>query len=321
MSPSAPSTAAYLVTGATGAQGGAVARELLKAGQRVHALVRDASKPAAKQLEALGAVLFVGDFESVDAINKAAVGVKGIFINPYPVIGDTSGEARQTQHFVDAARAAGTVESLVLSTSFNVAQHPAWLAAHPDYPLRDYYTSKTGAEDAVRASGVKHWTILRPPWLFQNYVWPQSDFHFPALHAERRFVSGIRRDLPLAQLDAADIGPWAAAAFLDPPRFSGKALRPAAVNLSFEEVVKAFEKFAGVKIETNFVEPADLILGPDDPIGPLRASAAEWQNKGQVDIPAEELEELKSYGIPLTSFAEFLEKNRAAVLATLKVDA
>ncbi|EJD43418.1 NAD dependent epimerase/dehydratase [Auricularia subglabra TFB-10046 SS5] len=317
--PSSP--AAYLVTGATGAQGGAVARELLKAGQRVHALVRDASKPAAKELEALGAVLFVGDFESVDAINRAAAGVKGIFINPYPVIGDTSGEARQTRNFVNAARAAGTVESLVLSTSFNTAQHAQWVVEYPDYPLRGYYTSKTGAEDAVRTSGVKYWTILRPPWLFQNYVWPQSDFHFPALHAERRFVTGVRRDLPIAQLDAADIGPWAAAAFLDPPRFAGKELRPAAVNMSFEEVVKEFEHFSGVKIETSFVKPADLVLGPDDPLGPLRAAAAEWQNKGQIDIPADELEELKRYGIKLTSFREFLEKNRAAVLATLKVDA
>ncbi|EJD37883.1 NAD dependent epimerase/dehydratase [Auricularia subglabra TFB-10046 SS5] len=320
MSSNAPS-AAYLVTGATGAQGGAVARELLKAGQRVHALVRDPSKRTAKELEALGAVLFVGDFDSVDVIHRAAVGVKGIFLNPYPVLGDTSGEARQTQNFVDAARAAGTVESLVLTTAFNTAEHPKWVAEYPDYALRDYYTSKTAAEDAVRGSGVKYWTILRPPWLFQNYLWPQSDFHFPALRTERRFVSGVRRDIRFAQLDGADVGSWAAAAFLDPPRFAGKELRLTAASLSFEDIVDEFEEFAGVKIERSFVEPADLLLGSDDPLGPARVAAAEWQNKGQIDISADEFEELKSYGIHLTSFREFLEKNRAAALATLKVDA
>jgi len=73
-------SAIFLVTGATGQQGGATARELLKAGVRVHALVRDTSKPAAKELEVLGVVLFQGDYDNVEAINKATVGVKGIFV-------------------------------------------------------------------------------------------------------------------------------------------------------------------------------------------------------------------------------------------------
>jgi len=73
-------SATFLVTGATGEQGGATARELLKAGARVHALVRDTSKPAAKELEALGVVLFPGDFADTSAIEKATAGVKGIFV-------------------------------------------------------------------------------------------------------------------------------------------------------------------------------------------------------------------------------------------------
>ncbi|KZV86492.1 NAD(P)-binding protein, partial [Exidia glandulosa HHB12029] len=93
------SPATFLVTGATGNQGGSTVRELLKAGYRVHALVRDSSKPQAKELESLGAVLFVGDYKSADVIKQAAVGVKGIFINPYPDITDYLGEAKQTQLF------------------------------------------------------------------------------------------------------------------------------------------------------------------------------------------------------------------------------
>ena len=72
--------ATYLVTAATGKQGGATVRELLVAGAKVHVLVRDASKPEAKALEALGAVLFVGDFANEEAITKATAGVKGIFV-------------------------------------------------------------------------------------------------------------------------------------------------------------------------------------------------------------------------------------------------
>ena len=72
---------AFLVSGATGHQGGAVARELLKARAKVHALVRDPTKPASRELEALGATLFIGDFGDVEAITKAAAGVKGIFVS------------------------------------------------------------------------------------------------------------------------------------------------------------------------------------------------------------------------------------------------
>ena len=43
------------VTGATGQQGGAVARQLLAEGWRVRALTRDVNKPAAQELKALGA--------------------------------------------------------------------------------------------------------------------------------------------------------------------------------------------------------------------------------------------------------------------------
>lgn len=72
---------AFLVSGATGHQGGAVARELLKAGAKVHALVRDPTKLASRELEALGATVFVGDFSDVEVITKAAAGVKGIFVS------------------------------------------------------------------------------------------------------------------------------------------------------------------------------------------------------------------------------------------------
>ncbi|EJD43432.1 NAD dependent epimerase/dehydratase [Auricularia subglabra TFB-10046 SS5] len=315
---SSPSAAAFLVTGATGAQGGSVARELLKAGQRVHALVRDPSKRAAKELESLGAVLFVGDYDNVDVINKATTGVKGLFINTYPVPGDEGGELKHALNLLDAARAAGSVKHIVISTSFLAGDHERWLAEDPNYAGRSYYHSKASAEAAVRASGIT-WTILRPPWLFQNYTYPQSVFNLPVLHSERRFLTGVRPDLLFAHLDAADIGRWAAAAFLDPQRFGGKALRPAVENLTLEEIAQALETFAGVKIERAFVTPAELPHDPKDPIGALRAEVAVWQNRGEAWEPAEELEEIKSYGIPLTTFAEFLAKNKAAVFATLNV--
>lgn len=67
-----------LVFGATGQQGGSVARALLHRGWRVRALVRILSPPAAA-LAARGAELVVGTFEDRAAMRSAMAGVDGVF--------------------------------------------------------------------------------------------------------------------------------------------------------------------------------------------------------------------------------------------------
>ncbi|EJD43462.1 NAD dependent epimerase/dehydratase [Auricularia subglabra TFB-10046 SS5] len=307
---SAPSV--YLVTGATGNQGGSVARELLRAGQRVHALVRDPSKSQAKELDSLGAVLFVGDHDDAEAITKAAAGVKGIFILPIPSQTDPEAEPKLAQLCVDVARAAGTVESLVLSSAINADKHAQWLA-DPEYTMKQYYYSKSAAEEVVRASGIAHWTILRAPWLDQNYIPPHSRFHYPRMHSERKLVTAIGTDKQLAHLDAHDIGRWAAAAFLDPPRFAGKALALAAENLTIGQAARALSKAAGFEITAEVIEPADWLKDTTNPLAPIHAAIATWFNKVGSSISEAELAEVKSYGIPLTTFEEFLAKNKDAV--------
>ena len=56
-------TKQVLVTGATGQQGGLVARNLLKKGHDVRAFVRYTESNAAKELVELGATLARGDFD------------------------------------------------------------------------------------------------------------------------------------------------------------------------------------------------------------------------------------------------------------------
>jgi uncharacterized protein YbjT (DUF2867 family) len=68
-----------LVSGATGQQGGAVARSLLGRGFEVRALTRDPEKPKAKELAALGAEVASGDLEDRPAIERVLDGVHGVF--------------------------------------------------------------------------------------------------------------------------------------------------------------------------------------------------------------------------------------------------
>ncbi|MEH2270147.1 MAG: NmrA family NAD(P)-binding protein [Nostoc sp.] len=64
-----------LVTGATGNQGGAVARHLLKRGNfKVRAFVRDPNKSAAHALQQAGAELVAGDFRDRASLDRALQG-------------------------------------------------------------------------------------------------------------------------------------------------------------------------------------------------------------------------------------------------------
>jgi uncharacterized protein YbjT (DUF2867 family) len=68
-----------LMTGATGRQGGAVARCLLKGGHRVRALTRDPNKPAARALAEMGAEVVRGDLDDRPSVELALAGVYGVF--------------------------------------------------------------------------------------------------------------------------------------------------------------------------------------------------------------------------------------------------
>src|SRR5829696_5158892 len=97
------------VTGATGQQGGAVARKLLADGWQVRALTRDINKPAAQEIKSLGAELVAGDMDNraeFDAALKGAYGVFSVQNFWLPNVG-FEGEIKQGKLVADAAKAAG----------------------------------------------------------------------------------------------------------------------------------------------------------------------------------------------------------------------
>ncbi|KAH7106640.1 NAD dependent epimerase/dehydratase [Auriculariales sp. MPI-PUGE-AT-0066] len=303
----------FLVTGATGSQGGSVVRELLALGAKVHAYVRDSSKPAAKELETLGATLLVGDFNDVDAIARALVGVKGIFLNPIPDFADADAQRAQVQRFIDAEQACvpRTVDTIVISTVHSTAHHAEWLSINPNYPMSSFNHSKVTAEEAVLASGVKNLTILRPPWLMSNYVAPMCYFHFPSVASGGDHVielrTAIRLDMPIAHLDPRDIGRLASAAFLRPEDFAGKVIAPGWRNITIVDAVHEIEQIVGktIKIVPITVEELKRSPGPESFMG----HAWEWAN--------EDLDESGKLGVELRSLKTYLEDHKDQIFPSL----
>ena len=68
-----------LVAGATGQQGGSVARHLLAAGWPVRALTRDSDGPAAQALADQGASVVQGDLADRSSLERALEGAYGVY--------------------------------------------------------------------------------------------------------------------------------------------------------------------------------------------------------------------------------------------------
>jgi uncharacterized protein YbjT (DUF2867 family) len=69
----------FLVTGATGKQGGATARQLLKAGAKVRALTRKPDGKSAQALQAAGAEVVKGNLNDPASLDAAMKGIDGVF--------------------------------------------------------------------------------------------------------------------------------------------------------------------------------------------------------------------------------------------------
>jgi uncharacterized protein YbjT (DUF2867 family) len=136
--------ATYLITGATGQQGSATIKYLLKAGAKAHAMVRNPQSEAAQALQAQGVKLFqFRDYLDFDAFREAAKGCQGLFLNLMP-----SGEGeKQAIGIIEACKAAG-VKSIVASTAFWCGSKEKWTEGGKgeDRFILVYFTEKAKVE-------------------------------------------------------------------------------------------------------------------------------------------------------------------------------
>src|SRR3954462_8843764 len=94
-----------LDTGATGQQGGAVARALIPAGTPVRGLVRDPGSDRARALAELGVELVKGDLDEPESLKPALSGARALFSVQLPDLVDPMGDAeiRQARNLAAAA--------------------------------------------------------------------------------------------------------------------------------------------------------------------------------------------------------------------------
>src|SRR5919112_5988486 len=105
MTASGPRT--IVVTGATGLQGGAVARRLLEDGWHVRGLTRNAASKQALALRAIGAEVVQCDMGEAASLRPVFEGAYGIYSVQNPFIGGPEAEVRQGKTVADVAKDVG----------------------------------------------------------------------------------------------------------------------------------------------------------------------------------------------------------------------
>lgn len=290
-----------LVTGATGAQGGAVAAELLDGGFSVRVLTRNTQSPLAQALAGRGAHVTQGDLGDTASIARALHGVHGVFSVQVPDMSGNDDERRHGFNLVNEARKAG-VRHFVHTSVAEAGNHthfPRWGSA---YWLEKYWTDKWDIEQAVHNAGFAHWTVLKPAFMMDNFALPKAKFMFPQLR-EGSILTALLPETRMQLIAAGDVGAFARAAFERPDTFDRKSVDLAAEALTMDEVAATLSRVTGRHVQATSVTPDEALAAG---LFPGWVRSQEWTNEWgyRADIAA-----LGGYGVPVTPFAEWVARH------------
>jgi uncharacterized protein YbjT (DUF2867 family) len=270
-----------LVTGATGQQGGAVAKALLAKGQKVRVMTRHPEKAAS--LAKAGAEVVQGDLTNQAILQMALRGVHGVFAMSTPFEAGMEAELRQGVMLADAAKQAGITHYVYTSVG----------SAHRNTGI-PHFESKWKVEQHIRQIGLPA-TILRPVWFMENF----TTFAKPS--AEGVLMLPMKPPRKLAMVALKDIGAFAAAAFLRPNDFLGQAIDLAGDELTMPETAALLTEAMSrpIRFQEFQMEQAEAAMGHD------LATMFRWFNEVgyAIDIPAVK----QQFGMPLTTFAEWIK--------------
>jgi uncharacterized protein YbjT (DUF2867 family) len=297
-----------LVFGATGTQGFAVANLLISQGWEVNALSRDLGSDKAKDLVFIGVNLTQGDWNDRTAIASAMTECSAIFLNLTPTFQDMGCEAPLAKDILEIAAEVG-VQHVVYSSAF---------ARRGDRDLgiaTQAQKAKAAVEEVVQGYSVGHWTVLRPGWFMENFLAPKVAYQHVGVEDTGIFNIGFEKDTLMPLIDQVDIAKFAVAAMKDPSRFHRKTITLASELLPAQVAFKKLALVAGRNLKTVYMSEQEVEAAMKK--NPLMASHLLVRTMAQVIV----MEELKGWKISLSSFDEFLEREKDRVRQTYRVDA
>ncbi len=220
------------VTGGTGKQGGAVARNLLQQGFIVKVLTRNPDSPKALNLKKLNIQLVKGDLNNADTYREHLKDVYGIF----SVQTFENGIEKEINQGITLATLAKEfdVKHFLYSSVFGANLNTG--VPHID--------SKFKIENHIRQTELP-FTIIRPTSLYENFLITQVKKGI----LKRKLVQPINRNTIQQYIAAEDIGKAAAKIFQNRDMYLGKTIPLATEQLSTQEVADTFSIVLNKQIE------------------------------------------------------------------------
>jgi uncharacterized protein YbjT (DUF2867 family) len=231
----ADSKKTVLVTGATGNQGGAVARELLsRGGYRVRAMTRKPDSPNARALKDQGAEVVEADLNDDPSLRKAMEGAWGVFAVQNTWEAGVEGEEEQGHRQARVARDVGVKHYVYTSVG----------SAHRKTGI-PHFENKARIEETVRSLGFPSYVIIRPVFFMENFL---SPWFKPAID-QGQVAMAVKPDTQLQMIAVDDIGKYGRWAFDQHEKLNRREIDIAGDSKTMPEVAKVLTQAAEHPVE------------------------------------------------------------------------
>jgi len=221
-----------LVTGATGRQGGAVAKHLLSRGFRVKALTRNPKSKKAAALESMGAEIVQGDLNKPLSYTTHLEDLYGIYSVQTFANGVTK-EIAQGIQLANQAKAIGIshfVYASAVGTTLNTGI-PHW-------------ESKRTIEQHVKSIGIPY-TIVKPSSFYENLLVPQVQSGI----YKGNLGTPLKNNTKQYSIAVDDIGAACATIFSQTDSFLEKEITLANELLSSDEMASVLSDTLGISVK------------------------------------------------------------------------
>jgi uncharacterized protein YbjT (DUF2867 family) len=238
------------VVGATGAQGGGLARAILAdgGGFTVRALTRNPASDKARELAALGAEVVEADISDEASVTKAFDGAYGAFL--VTNFWDHGSPDREKDDAATMARAAETVglRHVIWSSLDDTREHiPLDDGRMPTLMGRykvPHFDVKAEAEQLFTDAGVPT-TVLRTTFFWENFLGPMT----PSRGDDGRLTLALAMgDSALAGIAVEDIGKTAYGIFTRGSDLVGQTVSIAGEHLTGTQMAERFSAVLGEEV-------------------------------------------------------------------------
>lgn len=293
-----------LVTGATGAQGGSVARALLDGGAfAVRALTRNPESEKALALRQAGAEIVGGNMDDPESLNRAMQGAYGVFgVTSYWEHFDR--EYRHGKNLIDAVQRSD-VRHFIFSSLPSYKKLSGGALSVPHYDI------KAELEEYAKSLHLPA-TFVQPASYYENFL----NVFMPRRDEDGNLYFGFPQgDTKLAMTSVEDLGGVVKAVFRHPAEYIGRVVGVVGDDRTFAEYTDMMSRVLGRRIYYVYI-PHEEYAGLDFP------GAEEIANMFEVRrlfIPEQRVKMIESYALnpSMQPFERWLAKNKNKFAALL----